>query len=97
MSWSDIHQLLTLVGWVLVAAFILVLALIARFYEQMASQRTYYQLFAVPVILFGAAAVRIIAAGKIAGDSWLDLLLLLGGASLAVLAHRTYRLMTSGR
>lgn len=97
MNWSDVHQALTLVSWIFVAAFILILSLIARFYEQMASQRTYYQLFAVPVLVFGVAAMRIIVEDKVAGDAWLDLLLLVGGVSLAVLARHTYRLMTSGR
>ncbi|WP_119068068.1 hypothetical protein [Aggregatilinea lenta] len=97
MNWSDVHQILTLVSWLLVAAFIFILSLIARFYEQMASQRTYYQLFAVPLVVFGAAALRTIVDGKVAGDGWLDLLLLVGGVCFAVLAHHTYRLMTSGR
>lgn len=97
MTLSTVHQALNVIGWLLLAGLALMLALIARFYEQLAAQRTYYQLFAVPVLLFGGAAVRMSTENTVAGDSWVDLLLLAGGLTLAMLCFHMYRLMTSGR
>lgn len=97
MDAINLHQLLTVYTWVGLSIVIAFLALIARFYERLSGQRTYYRLFAVPVALFGAAAVRFFRLDRFAGDVWGDMLLWCGGLSLAVLCMYMYRLMTSGR
>jgi len=88
---------LTAFVWLLLTAIIFILALIARFFETMANQRTYYQLFAIPVLFFGGAALRLIDEQQLTGDGWADLLLFAGGVTLAALSFHVYRLMTSGR
>jgi hypothetical protein len=93
----NLHQLLTLYTWFGLGILIAFLALIARFYERLSGQRTYYRWFAVPAIAFGGAAVRFSHLDRMTGDAWGELLLLCGGLSLAALCVRMYRLMTSGR
>ncbi len=93
----NLHQLLTVYIWFGMSILIALLALIARFYERLSGQQTYYRFFVVPVIAFGAAAARFSHLDRITGDAWGDVLLLCGGLSLAALCVHVYRLMTSGR
>jgi hypothetical protein len=91
------HQLLILLSWFGLSALVFLMALIARFYERLSGQRTYYGLFAVPVLAFAGASVRLTALDQLAGDAWADVLLLIGGGTLAALCLHVYRRMTSGR
>lgn len=97
MDSNSAHQLLTIYTWFGLSAFIFLMALIARFYQRLSSQRTYYQLFIIPVVAFAAATIRFSSQDRITGDILGDSMLLVGGASLAVLCLHMYRLMTSGR
>lgn len=99
-----LFSILTLCTWVLVAGLVYFLIRIARFYEtkyaelyrDSPKQRTYYQLFLIPILLFLAAAGRYAFLGDFCGDPGGDLALLIGGITLAVLSYRLQELMTGG-
>jgi len=97
MSDLSLHQFLTIYGWFGLTAFIFLMGLIARFYERLSNQKTYYRLFAVPVIAFAGATIRLSSLDQVSGDIWGDGFLVVGGVSLAALCIHIYRLMTSGR
>ncbi len=81
----------------MLAALIAIMLLIARFYQNFSGEQTYFQFYAVPLILFGVAAVRYASIGQLTGD-WLgDTTGGVAGASLIWLSLHLYRLMTSGR
>lgn len=93
----SIHQLVTIYTWFGMSALFFLMALIARFYERLSGQRTYYWLFALPLIAFALATVIFTRQDVITGDALGDLLLFAGGLTLGVLCLRIYQLMTSGR
>lgn len=90
-------DLLTIYSWTMMALVFLCLFLIARFYEKKAGQRSYYQLFLLPLFLFGLSAARYLLSGcNFAGDMVGDGLLFLGGLTLGSLGFFLINLM-SGR
>lgn len=91
------HQFLTIYTWFGLTALVFLMALVARFYERLSGQRTYYQFFGVPIVAFAGATVRLIRVDQVVGDAWADAFLLIGGMALAALCLHVYRLMTSGR
>jgi hypothetical protein len=52
------HQFLMIYTWFALTALVFLMALIARFYERLSGERTYYRLFGVPVVAFAGATVR---------------------------------------
>lgn len=97
MSIVTINQFLLLYSWFAIAALIAFMLLIARFYQSFSGESTYFQLYAIPFVLFGVAAVRYASINQMMGD-WLgDLSSGIGGMVLLFLSLRLYRLMTSGR
>lgn len=68
--------------------------LIARFYQRFSGERTYYLLFAVPVLLFGIQAVR---RTNFAHDPLNNALAAGGGVLLIGLCALLYWRMTAGR
>ena len=96
MSTPSAHQFLTLYTWFAVIAVVGLMALIARFYERLSGERTYYLWFVWPGVAFTGAAVRLSMLDRVTGDTWADLCLLAGGMSLGVLCVHIYRRMTSG-
>ena len=97
MDSISLHQFLTIFSWFGLSGLVFLLALIARFYENLSQQRTYYQFFVVPALAFAGAAVRLSQVDRVVGDAWGEVFLIVGGVSLAVLCLHVYRLMTSGR
>jgi len=93
----SLHQFLTIFSWFGLVALIFFMALIARFYERLSGQRTYYQFFIAPMLAFTVATVRFTSLDEITGDDWGDGALVIGGLILAALCIHIYRLMTSGR
>jgi hypothetical protein len=91
------NQILLLYTWFPLASLIAITLLIARFYEGFSGDRTYYQWFLVPLVLFGVGSVRYASIDRIAGDSLGDMLMGGAGVVLIGLSLRLYRLMTSGR
>ena len=97
-------SILTLCPWVLIAALVFFLILIARFYEKkyaelhrsVPGQETYYFLFSIPLALFLLAAGRYMLSRDFAGNVLADMALFGGGILLAALAYRLQHLMTGG-
>jgi amino acid transporter len=92
--------------WVVAAILILFLFLIGRFYEFRFGQKSRYELFLLPLVLFVAAAIwEAFAANDYTGDPlldfagslWPDAVFLLGGLILTVLSYTLLRTMMGGR
>ena len=83
--------------WFPLAVLLLLLLLIARYYEKLSGKRTYFRWYVVPLVLFGVAMARYASAGLLAGDRLGDILLALAGSVLLVLSVSLYRLMVAGR
>lgn len=97
MNSLSLHQVFTVYVWFGLGAVLGLMALIARFYERLSGQRTYYQLFAVPILALAGATVQYSRLDQVTGDPLGDICLFVAGASLTALCVHVYRLMTSGR
>lgn len=58
METNALHQFFILYAWFPLAAFLLLLLLVARFYQRFSGEQTYFWLYLVPIIFFGVVAVR---------------------------------------
>lgn len=96
MDSPSIHQFLTIYTWFGLAALLCLIALIARKYEQLSKERTYYQLFVLPGLAFAVAAVAQTYSDRVVGDVVGDVMLLVGGVLLAAICLHVYHLMTRG-
>jgi hypothetical protein len=90
---QPLNQFLVLYQWFPLAALLMFVALIARFYEKFSGKRTFFRFYLVALVLFGGAAVRYAGAGQLAGDALGDLLLGLAGIVVLPLSVHLYRLM----
>ena len=94
MSSVSLHQFLTLYTWFPLAALLLFLLLIARFFARFSGQRTYHWLYLVPIIGSGiVVVVRSASAQQPADDTFLVVTSLVSGVILIVLVIRLARLM----
>lgn len=96
MDSPSVHQFLSIYAWLGLIALVFLMALIARFYERLSGQHTYYRWFTLPIVLFTGATMRQIGLDRITGEGWGDLLMALSGLALAMLCLHIYRQMTSG-
>ena len=103
---NALGSLLVLYCWLLAAALTFALFLIGRYYQTRYGQKSYYQLFLAPPVLFLAAGVwDAFLANDYTGNPVLDfvgawgpnLLLLIGGGLLVFLATSLHRKMMGGR
>jgi len=96
MNWLSITKsVLIAYSWVIAALLSLTFFLIARFYEGKAGQRSYYQLFLIPPLLFLVGGTRYaIITGDLVGDVAGDVAFFLGGLSLSILTYFLFNLMT---
>ncbi|MCL4238552.1 MAG: hypothetical protein KJ047_09925 [Anaerolineae bacterium] len=92
-----VHPIVTLYIWLGVSALLVLFALIARFYERLSGERTYYFLFFLAITLLAGASMRQITRDQLAGDALADLLTAAGGALVGALCLHIYRLMIRGR
>jgi hypothetical protein len=101
-----INSVLILYCWIAAAILILFLFLIGRFYEIKIGQKSFYQLFMLPLISFLVAALWYAFFAHNSTDASLhdfvgefgpDLLFLLGGLLLIVLCHSLHRIMLGGK
>lgn len=97
MAAVSLSQFLTLYLWFPLAFLLVFLLLIARFYQRFATERTFFEWFAVPILLFGVAIMRYASIGQIAGDIVGDLLMGLAGILLIVMSVFLYHRMTQHR
>ncbi|MEP7284876.1 MAG: hypothetical protein ABI947_03810 [Chloroflexota bacterium] len=91
------HQAITIFSWFALAVLLILLLLIARFYQNVSGERTYFWVFSVPVVLFGMASARYAFVDHVGGDLLGDLLWFAGGIVLACLCIYLYNVMTTGR
>ncbi|NJL95647.1 MAG: hypothetical protein HC915_18910 [Anaerolineae bacterium] len=93
MTSVSLNQFLILYLWFPLAALLMLMLLIARFYENVSGRRTYYRLFLLVIVLFGGAMVRYASVDGIIGDVAGDALLGLAGVVLAGISLHLLRLM----
>ena len=94
MSADSFSQLVILYGWFLLVGLIVFLMLIARFYQRFAGEKTHFQLYLIPMLLFGAQAVR---QTNFPHDTIGNLFAAVGGLVLLGLSIFLYWRMTAGR
>ena len=93
-----ITKLLTAYIWIGISALIMLLYLIARFYQVTTNVRSHYRYFLLPTILFLGGMLRYITTDtRFTGDEWGDLFLFAGGISLTLIGYFLLKLMTGGR
>ncbi len=97
MTAISFNQALTIYIWFVLTILLLLLLLIARFYQNVSHEQTYYFLFGVPIILFGIASARDAFIDQVSGDLLGDAMWFAGGVILIGLCIHLYNLMTTGR
>lgn len=80
------NQILTLYTWFPLATLLVFMLLIARFYQRFSGERTCYQLYLLPLVLYGLATVRYASVNELTGDPLGDVLAGAGGAALLALS-----------
>lgn len=97
METINFNQFLLLVSWFAYAGLIAILALIARFYENLSGRATYYRWYPITIIALGASIARYSSLGLWGGD-WLgDGLAAFSGLFLIIFCYFLYRQMTTKR
>ena len=95
---STVTGVLHLLSWVLFCVILLFLALIGRFYERKAYERTLYKLYILPIFLYLSAGVVYAFGGDdFVGDLWGDALLTLAGLITIGLVEYLFTTMMGGR
>jgi hypothetical protein len=92
-----LNQVLTIYIWFVLTILLVVLMLIARFYQRMAHEQTYFAAFVGPIVLFALASARNASINQFSGDPLADGLWFIGGIILIGLCIHLYHLMTTGR
>ncbi len=88
---------LTVIFWGIIAALLVMLFAIARFYQVTSGQPSHYRWFFAPIALLGGGALRYALLGDFMGDPLGDGLMLSGSVILIGLAAWLLRLMMGGR
>jgi len=96
---TSINLVLVTYSWVIIAILLFFFFLIARFYERKARQKSHYQLFLLPLVLFLLGILRydFLFAGNFVGDLLGDTLFFVGGVATGILGYHLLDLMTGGR
>jgi hypothetical protein len=93
VSSVSLHQFLVLYVWFPLAALLLFVLLIARFYQKFSGARIYYWLYVLPLVGLGAAAVRYASIDTVADDALAAVLSGISGIVLIGLSLHIYRQM----
>lgn len=93
MTSVTLNQFLMLFMWFPLASLLLLMLLIARFFEKFSGQRTHFRLYGLVIVLFGAAMVRYASVDRITSDLPGDTLMGLAGVLLAALSVHLLRVM----
>lgn len=83
--------------WFPLAVILAIYLLIARFYHRFSGERTYYWFFIIPIIFYGAAAVRDASLESTAGDPLGDLYGVIGGVVMLGLTLHLFWKMTRSK
>jgi len=81
----SLHQFLVLYTWFPLSALLFFLLLIARFYQRFSGVKTWFWLYVLVIVLFGAMAVRDAGVGMVVGDLLTDAFSILAGGILLFL------------
>ena len=85
---------LHLISWLIFSFMLTIVMLIARFYEKKAGQRTFYQFYFIPILLFiGAGVIYLLRGASFVGDEYGDVLLTAAGLLTIALVGYLYSLM----
>lgn len=85
MNALSLHQFFALYIWFPLTVALLFLLLIARFYEKFSGVRMYFRFLLLPIVLYGASAVRYASIERVSGDGLADSLSALAGLIVLVL------------
>jgi hypothetical protein len=97
VSSVSLHQFLVLYAWFPLAALLLFLLQIARFYERFSGKRTYYGWYVLPLVGFGMVAVRYASINQSHGDRFAALIAAISGMFLLALTVYLAQLMLRKR
>jgi hypothetical protein len=78
----SVSQVLALYTWFPLVALVFIYLLIARFYQRFSGVRTYFWLYTIPMICYGASAVRYASLPSLDGDRLGDTFFLAGSLLL---------------
>jgi len=93
-----VDLILTIYVWIAAAAITFFLFLIARFFQKKSEQRSYFQYYAIPAILFLVVGIRLVfGPSSYIEDEVANSLLVLAGAIAGVLGSYLHMLMMGGR
>lgn len=93
MTSVSLNQFLMLFMWFPLAALLMLMLLVARFFQKFSGHYTYFRLFILVIVLFGGAMVRYASVDRIAGDAPGDVMLGVGGVVLIGLSVHLMRVM----
>lgn len=83
--------------WFPLVIILAIYLLIARFYQRLARKRMFFWWYLVPMVFYGASAVRYASVDDIAGDVWGDGFAAIGGMMLMLLTgYLFFHMMKSG-
>lgn len=89
-----IIALLTIYNWIAVSLLIFCLLLIARFYQEKSRQKSYYQIYLLPIALFVVTGFYYTwQSPQMAGVQWADILRFLAGITLVTAGNKLLILM----
>lgn len=93
----SVSQVLMVYIWFVLTIVLVIMLLIARFYQRMSHEQTYYMAYVGPIVLFALASARSASLDQVSGDPLADGLWCVGGVILIGLCIHLYHLMTTGR
>jgi hypothetical protein len=93
VSAFSVNNAVVLFQWFPLTAILLLLLLIARFYQRFSQKRMFYRLFVFVILAFGVATVRYAGVDSLSGDRVGDVFYAIGGITLVMLCLRLYFLM----
>lgn len=92
MDSLTLHRVLVALTWLLLTLLMLLLWLLARFFERLSAKRTYYRSLLVPIALFTATVVQVIVTPE--GTPIAYGMAFVGGLWLSAFCLSLYRKMT---
>ncbi len=92
MDSLTLHQVFIALTWLLLTLLLIILWLLARFFQRLSAKQTHYRWLLVPLVLFTAAAIQAIAAPE--GTPAAYAAAFIGSLWLSAFCLHLYRKMT---